>query len=215
MSLHLFSIAAAAANSTVYIIRHGEKTWSGGCLDIQGQERANNMHNVFDGGSSGFKIPAAIFANKYYDQQNCERCFLTVQSIAQTLHLPVNFDNGYPKALGGNAAAAAAIKNVSKTAGVVLVSWEHVNIQYLAEAMGVPRKQVPYWKGSDFDTVYVLELDGAGKLTSFDVRAQGYTPKSTTCPPHYVPPPGEELPAPADAEHDDEVEDAPIAGTKS
>ena len=189
MMLHLLSIAASAANSTVYIIRHGEKTFGSGCLDIQGQERANNMHNVFDG--NAFKVPAAIFANKYYDQANCERCWLTVQSIAQTLRLPVHFDNGYPRALGGNAAAAAAIKNVSKMARVVLVSWEHVNIQYLAEELGVPRRSIPYWKGTDYDTLYVLELDDAGKLTSFDVKAQGYTPRSTTCPPHYVPPPGE------------------------
>lgn len=179
----------AAANSTVYIIRHGEKTWPGGCLDIQGQERANNMHNVFNGGA--FKSPAALFANKYYNQRDCERCWLTIQSISQSLSIPIQFDHGYPKSLGGNAAAAAAIINASKTAGVVLVSWEHVNIQFLAEDMGVPKSKVPYWKGSDYDTVYVLEFDAAGQLTSFDVKAQGYTPKSTTCPPHYVPPPGE------------------------
>ena len=176
----------------MYVIRHGEKTWPGGCLDIQGQERANNMHNVFDG--KAFAKPAAIFANKYYDQTNCERCWLTVQSIAQTLNLKVHFDNGYPKALGGNAGAADAIKNVSKISGVVLVSWEHQNIQFLVEAMGVPKSKVPHWKGSDYDTIYILQLDADGKLTSFDVKAQGYKPKSTTCPPHYVPPPGEEYP---------------------
>ena len=181
-----------ATNSTIYIIRHGEKTFGGGCLNIQGQERANHMHSVFDG--KLFARPAAIFANKYFDQTNCERCWLTVQSIAQTLSLPVHFDNGYPKALGGNAGAAAAIKNVSKTAGVVLVSWEHYNIQFLAENLGVPKADLPTWKGTDYDSVYVLELDAAGKLTSFEAKAQGYKPKSTTCPPHYVPPPGEAYP---------------------
>ena len=35
---------------------------------------------------------------------------------------------------------------------------------------------------------------GGGKLTSFEVKAQGYKPKSTTCPPHYVPPPREAYP---------------------
>ena len=183
---------AAAANSTVLVIRHGEKTFGGGCLSIQGQERANNMHNVFDGKT--LEKPAAIFANKYFDQTNCERCWLTIQSIAQSYDLPVHFDNGYPKALGGNAAAAKAITNVSRTAGVVLVSWEHINIQFLVEAMGVPRSKVPYWPGDDYDTVYVLTLDDGGKLAAFHVSAQNYKPKSTTCPPHYVPPPGEAYP---------------------
>ena len=36
---------AGNSTSTVYIIRHGEKTWPGGCLNIQGQERANNLPN--------------------------------------------------------------------------------------------------------------------------------------------------------------------------
>ena len=92
--------AAAAADSTVYIIRHGEKTFSSGCLDIQGQERANNMPNVF--GGVAFAAPSAIFANKYDGPPNCERCWLTVQTLAQHLSLRVEFDYGYPDALGGN-----------------------------------------------------------------------------------------------------------------
>ena len=70
--------AAAAADSTVYIIRHGEKTFSSGCLDIQGQERANNMPNVF--GGVAFAAPSAIFANKYDGPPNCERCWSVMGS---------------------------------------------------------------------------------------------------------------------------------------
>ena len=104
--------AVLASNSTVYIIRHGEKTWGGGCLNIQGQERMNNLFNVFP--SANFSTPTAIFANKYNDQTNCERCWLTIQSLAQHLKLPVNFEYGYPKALGGNKAAANAIKDAAR-----------------------------------------------------------------------------------------------------
>ena len=194
----LASSTAEVTNSTIFIIRHGEKTFGGGCLNIQGQERANHMKQVFDG--RNLAKPAAIFANKYYDQTNCERCWLTVQSISQSYNVTVHFDNGYPKALGGNAGAAAAIKKVAKTAGVVLVSWEHYNIQFLTADLGVPKHQIPHWKGSDYDTIYVLTLDADGKLASFAVKAQGYTPKSTTCPPHYSPPSGESYPADAEVE---------------
>ena len=45
----------------------------------------------------------------------------------------------YPTQLGGNALAAAAILNATETSAVVLVAWEHINIQYLAADLGVPK----------------------------------------------------------------------------
>ena len=54
--LMLAFAAAVSADSTVYIIRHGEKTFGGGCLNIQGQERANHIPSVFNGGN--FSKPA-------------------------------------------------------------------------------------------------------------------------------------------------------------
>ena len=132
---------------------------------------------------------------------------VVVQSLAQHLKLPVNFEYGYPKALGGNKAAANAIKDAAKTNKVILVSWEHVNIQFLSADLGVPKSKIPYWKGSDYDTVYELTIDAdTGKLTDFVVKAQNYVPKSTTCPPHYKPPPGG---AGYTAPEDDEVLKSP------
>ena len=191
--LLLPSLAASAGASTVYIIRHGEKTFGGGCLNIQGQERANNLYRVFDG--SRFAVPSAIFANNYYEgagsdpaRANCERCWLTVQPLAQRLHLTVAFDNGYPPALGGNEGAADAIRRAAQKHGAVLAAWEHVNIQFLTAALGVSKDQIPYWSDKDYDTVYVLNLTTTGALASFEVRNQSYTPRSTTCPPNFVPP---------------------------
>merc|ERR1712166_1518691 len=91
---------SSAASSTVYIIRHGEKTWGGGCLNIEGQERANNLPNVFNGKASSshqtFETPTALFANNYDAQPECERCWLTVSSISRALRIPIDFDHGYP-----------------------------------------------------------------------------------------------------------------------
>ena len=133
---------AAAPHSTVYIIRHGEKTWSGGCLNPPGQERANILASqIFNGKPSSkhatFQVPTKIFADQYLDGTDCERCWLTVEPISQTLQLPTEFDHGH-KMNGGNVAAGAAIRNASLTEPVILVAWEHVNIQYLTAGKFMP-----------------------------------------------------------------------------
>jgi len=166
-----------------------------------------------------FETPTAIFANNYFNTWgNCERCLLTVMPISQALdNLPIDFNHGFPDKFGGNAAGADAIRKIATgttataTAEqqqldidddddgnndprvVILVAWEHVNIQFLVAELGVDKDRIPYWKDDDYDTVYVLTLQRqTGKLVSFDVRAQNYVPKSTTCNPsaNYVPPPG-------------------------
>jgi len=61
-------VAAARNHSTVYVIRHGEKTWSGGCLSPPGQERANVLQDIFNGKESSehatFATPTAVFADQ-------------------------------------------------------------------------------------------------------------------------------------------------------
>ena len=115
-----------------------------------------------------------------------------MSSISRALRIPIDFDHGYPSQLGGNSGAADAIRNASKTHRTILVAWEHVNIQYLTADLGVSKDKIPDWQGSDYDSVYVLELDDQGKLMKFTAAAQNYKPKSTTCDPaKYVPPPGQ------------------------
>ena len=197
---------AVADHSTVYIIRHGEKTWSGGCLNPPGQERANHLPAIFNGKPSAkhatFATPTALFADQYLDGVDCERCWSTIEPTAQFLNMSLRFDHGH-KMNGGNAAAAAAIKAASKTNPVILVGvsahflvrlfatvvsltrticvqWEHVNIQYLTADLGVNPSAIPKWKGTDYDTVYVLKLSDSGSLNSFKVEAQNYKPCSTS-----------------------------------
>ena len=52
-------IALAVADSTVYLIRHGEKPDSGNGLNAQGMQRAQCLRNVF-GASSGYNIEAIL-----------------------------------------------------------------------------------------------------------------------------------------------------------
>jgi hypothetical protein len=163
--------------STIYIIRHGEKKSVVGCLDAQGQGRANNLQGVFNG--DRFAIPTAIFANFYDDLIDCERCNETVTPTAVKLGLPIDLKHGYNPLLGGNSKAAEAMKSSLKRGGdetVVLASWEHFNIQFLAVDLGVDKSKIPNWASSDYDSVYVLEFDSTQTLTNFTASAQNYNP---------------------------------------
>jgi broad specificity phosphatase PhoE len=60
--------SAVSPAATVYIIRHGEKTWALGCLDDLGKARAASLPSVFNSKPSPshatFQTPAALFANQ-------------------------------------------------------------------------------------------------------------------------------------------------------
>ena len=152
----------AVEESTIYIIRHGEKKWALGCLNDQGEARAASLPSTFSGKPSPthktFEVPQKLFANQYDDPVDCERCKQTLKPISTALHLPIVFDYGYPSWLGGNSLAAAAIRNASLAVDIVLVAWEHVNIQYLTADLGVPKASIPNWPDSDYDTVYELTM---------------------------------------------------------
>jgi hypothetical protein len=170
--------------STLYVIRHGEKKWALGCLSARGLARARALPGIFDGVAgvaspkhATFDRPAYIYANLYADPIDCERCVQTVAPLAAALGLPLNQSYGYPKKLGGNALAAQVMleRTLGRPGTVVLAAWEHINIQFLVEAMGVPRASVPSWPGSDYDTVYVVTVDAHAKLLRFSVAHENYT----------------------------------------
>ncbi len=180
----LFTIATSKLDgakvenkSTIYIIRHGEKKWLLGCLSKEGEARANALESIFQ---QRFKLPNRVFANFYDDHVDCERCIETVTPIANKLGLPVNSSFGFNKVLGGNLRASDAFKSSirsSTTPQVILVAWEHLNIKPLTIALGVPKEEIPSWKSSDFDTVYILSFNSSGHLMSFNISAEDYHPR--------------------------------------
>ena len=177
------AVGAGGGNtSTIYVIRHGEKKWALGCLSAQGEARARALPGIFNGAPSTqhatFATPQFIYANIYSDQIDCERCVQTVTPLAEALALPLNKSYGYPKKLGGNTLAAQVMlqRTLGRPGTVVLAAWEHVNIQFLVEAMGVPKASVPSWPGSDYDTVYVMTIDTRAKLVHFSVSHENFTP---------------------------------------
>jgi hypothetical protein len=188
--LSLLLLVTTAANtvsnsSHIYVIRHGEKKWALGCLSKMGEARANALPSIFNSVPSAmhetFFVPDFVYANLYDDSIDCERCVETVTPLAFSLNKTVNESFGYSKKLGGNILAAQVI--IQRTAGapgtVVLAAWEHINIQYFVEAMGVSKNQIPTWKGSDYDTVYVMTMDAHGKLVQFHVAHENFTDTGT------------------------------------
>jgi len=119
------------SHKTIYINRHGEKKWSLGCLNDQGQARAEFIaSDVYNG--DNFLAPDAIFACQYDDPIDCERCKETVTPLSEKTGLPIVFDYGYRKVLGGNKGAAEALKEKLKIVDTIVVAWEHNNINPLA-----------------------------------------------------------------------------------
>ena len=96
--ISLLMACASASNSTVYVIRHGEKVSSKGCLSKQGEERANAIVGIFNNKPSSehdtFSIPKAIFANNYDSKEECERCAQTVAPISKALGISVDHSHG-------------------------------------------------------------------------------------------------------------------------
>merc|ERR1711972_1017293 len=127
-----------------------------------------------------FQPPKYIFANWYHDPIDCERCNQTVTPISQALGLNIDLTHGGgqpgPGPNGGNKGAAAAImQELNATGGPVLVAWEHLNIQYLTQDLGVQKSSIPKWSDSDYDTVYVLEFDSMQQLAKFWVSHENFT----------------------------------------
>ncbi len=151
-----------------YVVRHGEKTWAAGCLSDAGERRASMLASVFNGTAAppahgALHPPSLVFANRYGDPIDCQRCVQTASPIAKQLGLVVNDTYGFPRKFGGNEAAASAIASSlsgaacqSRTPCAALVVWEHVNIRPLVLQLGADPDAVPHrWASDDFDTVSV------------------------------------------------------------
>jgi hypothetical protein len=161
MDLKKISELQGSGSNTVYLIRHGEKD-SKGCESATGLKRADNMYDVF---KAKFNLPSYVFAFKYSGSE-CQRCKQTVDPIAKKLGVSVDFTQGSHtcgRGWGECKTFAAAVKKEMST-GPVLVAAEHGHIQYLANDLGVSKDDIPYWKGSDYDSVYVVTISG-GRAT--------------------------------------------------
>jgi hypothetical protein len=188
--------AAAPPGETIVLLRHGEKPEAGlGQLSCQGLNRSLALPAVL---AKRFPRPLAIFApdpaslkRDHADgssgpgaEYSYVRPLATIEPTAIRLGLPVNTQLGYADITG----LEAALTQPALAHGVVLVAWEHHQIEdlarHLATRFGADPAAVPVWKNADYDSLYVIHLsdDGGARKMSFQVAKQGLNDLPDACP---------------------------------
>lgn len=175
---------------TIVVIRHGEKPHGGfGQLSCEGLNRALALPKVLLG---KYGKPNFVFAPNPSVQMRDSgeiytyvRPLATIEPVAVEAGLPVNVLIGF----NDIKALQKEVTSPRYADAVVFIAWEHVFAQRFAEnmmsAFGGDVRQVPEWKGGDFDSIYVLRLKRAGEKTTISFAHEqegldGKLPKS--CP---------------------------------
>lgn len=179
----------ATSQQTLVFIRHAEKPAAGlGQLNCQGLNRALALPAVL---LAKFGKPDFVFASDPHEKKpdgdqlyNYVRPLLTVAPTAVQAGLPINTSFGFENIAGlQQELAAPRYQNA-----VVLVAWEHKKLEDMVKAMlkdmGANPADVPRWKGSDFDSIYVVTVQrGDGKVTaSFTHQHQQLNGQAAACP---------------------------------
>lgn len=176
----------AHADSTIVIVRHGEKPAQGlGQLSCQGLNRALALPQVL---ISKFGSPIAIYAPNPAIKKSDKgvpyyyiRPLATVEPLAIATGLPVNLDWGMKDIKPLTKALLA------RADGIQVVAWEHHLADKLAAALlkklGGNPQEVPKWDNTDFDSIYVIRVTGAGtnKRITFTREVEGLNDLPTTC----------------------------------
>ncbi|MBW8721764.1 MAG: histidine phosphatase family protein [Polaromonas sp.] len=185
-----------AAEQKIVFIRHAEKPAQGlGQINCQGLNRALALPAVLLG---KFGKPDFIFASDPHEKKpdgdqlyNYVRPLLTVAPTAVQAGLPINTSFGFENIEGlQQELAAPRYQNA-----VVFVAWEHRKLEDMVRAMlkdmGASPADVPRWKGSDFDSIYVVTVQrNEGKtIASFAHERQQLDGQAAACPVVAVPKP--------------------------
>jgi hypothetical protein len=179
-----------AAVETVVILRHGEKPAEGlGQLTPQGFNRALALSVVLP---EKFGRPDYLFAPDPHEKVsdrgglfNYIRPLATIEPTAIRLGMPVQTPCGFKD-----------IEELNDELGrpqyehaMIFVAWEHVYAEKAAAALikkyGGDPAQVPYWKGTDYDSLYVVKIrrtPGEPPAATFTLEHEGLDGQSTAMP---------------------------------
>lgn len=156
------------ADTTVLIVRHGEKPDSGPGLSPEGEARAQAYVAYFqpfmlDGTS--FR-PDMLVASA--DSKNSARERLTLTPLSQALKLPI--DQRFADREVQNLVTALSTESHGKS---ILIAWHHGQLAKLIKAFGAdPKALLPNgrWPDDVFNWVVVLRFDHAGQLVPGTAR---------------------------------------------
>lgn len=179
--------APARADTTIVIVRHGEKPARGlGQLSCQGLNRSLALAPLL---LARYGQPVAIYApNPGVPKQDdgiayaYVRPLATIEPLAIRAGLPVDLEWSMTEI------EPLALRLLAAPAGTQVVAWEHhwaeTLARYLLARLGGDADQVPHWEGADFDSVYVIRIgsDAAGpRRFRFSHERQGLDGLSKVC----------------------------------
>lgn len=157
-------VALAAADATVYLIRHGEKPDSGNGLSAQGMQRAQCLRNVF-GANSGYDIQYIMTEDYKVSQTHpCTSVRVSTDNLQSDGKRQRPYDTVYPLSQDLNITidhhcdktdqdcAADTIENYDGE-GNILLCWEHSELHDIVKALG--DKDAPDYPDDRFDIIWV------------------------------------------------------------
>lgn len=165
--------AASGMPEQIFVIRHAEKPNKTGPpygVDTDGQQnqeslltrgwrRAGALVVLFDPpfgtAQPPLSTPTALYAPLYEDQAKFHRTYQTVLGLSERMGIPVQ--TLVPDTEG----PVMAQHVVTSGDRVVLISWEHRNIPFLAQAIPVFDGTVipQHWPDDRFDIIWIFTLD--------------------------------------------------------
>ena len=181
--------SAAHADTTIVIVRHGEKPALGlGQLTCQGLNRSLALAPLL---LSRYGAPVAIYAPNPAQQKRDRgvlypyiRPLATIEPLAIRTGLPVNIKWGMTQI------APLAAEILAAPPGTHVVAWEHhwgeALARHVMARLGGHSVDVPRWEDSDFDSVFVIragkDSDG-NKSISFRHEQEALNGMSESCDP--------------------------------
>lgn len=166
----------------VYVIRHGEKIYSGDHLNRTGQLRAEHVAKLFGGGRGGrYTPPKAIFANFFNNENNSVEL-----STPLALKLGIQVNNSFHRPLWGenNTEATDAILGaLAETGGPVMAVWESWNLVPVVQDLGCNRTWLQPYDGwgwghgahrpGNYDRFFILHLRN-GQCEELEMKWEGF-----------------------------------------
>ncbi len=152
---------ADTPNTTIVILRHGEKPAQGlGQLSCKGLNRSLALPAVL---LSRYGNPLAIYAPNPAVKKTDKgvsyayvRPLATIEPLAIEAGLPVNIDWGMKDI------DQLAKQLLAQPAGTVIVVWEHhwgeKLARHLLVTLGADPAEVPAWDDADFDSIFVVRI---------------------------------------------------------
>lgn len=180
---------SAPALQTLVFIRHAEKPAAGlGQLNCQGLNRALALPAVL---LAKFGKPDFVFASDPHEKKpdngqpyNYVRPLLTVAPTAVQLGLPINASFGFDDIEG----LQGELLGTKYQNALTLVAWEHKKLEDVVKALlkqlGGDASAVPHWRGSDFDSIYVVKVERReGRVSAtFALERQQLNGQAAACP---------------------------------